>query len=168
MMMRLLFFSFFTLIAMTNVQAEVFCFGNAEEYAFHKDKMPKLFQQLPLVIGAEDKGFVYDIYAILRISIQSGVLILASDSWRATARYSDTNEVKEVCFDTIFQAMKVKFTNGKKFEAKYTDTQIEVPGAVLKRISAADQARIIQKIQSKAASKSGAKDKTTLNSGAAQ
>ncbi len=129
--------------------AEEICFRNSTEFSNLKAQLPTLFRQLPLVIGTEAEGIFLDVYVVLKIYIVNEAIVLESDSWRGIGRYSDTNEIRKICFNNKADKLIIVFTNNKEFKATYTETEVRVPGAVLKIITPEQQSNISRKINEK-------------------
>lgn len=148
--MRNLFKISIILLISVNVFAEEFCFRDSIEYEKHKSKLPSVLRKIPVVVGAEDEGMFIDVFAILKIYFQDQTIVLESDSWEGTARYSDSYEIEKVCFNTEVKTFNIEFKIKKEVKGKYTDTDLIIPGAVLKKITPEVQQRISNKINKKA------------------
>lgn len=148
-MIRLFIYTMLTIFFSIQASSEEFCFRDSSEYEKYQDKMPEIFKKLPIVIGTQDEGGFIDIYVVLKIYFQNQTIVLNSDSWQGVGRYSDINEVERVCFDSSKKELVILFLNKKEFKASYTNHEIQVPGAVLKRISADQQEQISNKIKDK-------------------
>lgn len=137
--------------------AETVCISDAKEYAVMKEKLPVLFQKLPLKLGGESPGRIYDVYATIKIDFVGNAIVLLTDSWQGPlGHYNNPAEVKTVCFDTVNSEMTISFKvkNTKDFTAFYTDKEVRLPEIVLKKISTAQEKSIIEKIYKKVPNKS--------------
>lgn len=144
------------LLFSVNSFAEVTCIGNAKEYESLKEKLPLLFQTLPLKLGGESPGIFYDIFASIKISLMSEAIVLHTDSWQGPlGHYRDMAEVKNVCFDSNSKEMTISFkNNAKDFEAKYSNTSVTLPELTLKKITTAQEKTLLEKIYRKIPAKS--------------
>ncbi len=136
-----------------NSFAEVVCINNAKEYLELKEKLPVLFQNLPIKLGGESPGQVYDVFATLTISLHGDAIVLKTDSWQGPKGHvlsKKPEEVKSVCFDSTTKKMKIRFVvDAEEFTAVYTDTEVRHPEVTLKKISATQERAILEKIYKK-------------------
>ena len=150
--MNLFFRIFIISLFSVNAFAEVICMRNAKEYLELKEKLPVLFQKLPIKLGGESPGRIYDVFAAITISLQGDAIMLLTDSWQGPmGHYRNPAEVKSVCFDSVTKEMTISFVvvNTKDFVAFYTDTEVRLPQLTLKKISAAQERAILEKIYKK-------------------
>lgn len=152
--------SFFRIFIITffsvNAFAEVVCIRNAKEYLELREKLPVLFQKLPIKLGGESPGRIYDVFAAITISLQGDAIMLLTDSWQGPmGHYRNPAEVKSVCFDSATKEMTISFVvkDAKDFVAFYSDTEVRLPQIALKKISAAQERAILEKIYKKIPSK---------------
>lgn len=135
-----------------NAFAEVICIRNAKDYIELKEKLPVLFQKLPVKLGGESPGRIYDVFAAITISLQGDAIMLLTDSWQGPmGHYRNPAEVKSVCFDSVTKEMTISFVvaDAKNFTAFYTDTEVRMPQITLKKITAAQERAILEKIYKK-------------------
>lgn len=141
-----------------NSFAEVVCINNAKEYLELKEKLPVLFQKLPIKLGGEklaDPSYLlsYDVFATLTISLHGDAIVLKTDSWQGPKGHvlsKKPEEVKSVCFDSTTKKMKIRFVvDAEEFTAVYTDTEVRHPQVTLKKISATQERAILEKIYKK-------------------
>ena len=148
--------SFFRIFIITlfsvNAFAEVVCIRNAKEYNELKEKLPVLFQKLPIKLGGESPGRIYDVFAAITISLQGDAIMLLTDSWQGPmGHYRNPAEVKSVCFDSVTKEMTISFVvaAAKDFTAFYADTEVRLPQITLKKISASQERALLEKIYKK-------------------
>lgn len=135
--------------------AATICMRNAKEYIELKEKLPVLFQKLPIKLGGESPGRLFDIYAAITISLQGNGIMLLTDSWQGPlGHYRNPAEVKSVCFDMVTKEMTISFvTESKEFKAFFTDDEVRLPEITLKKISSSQEKMILEKIYKKVPSK---------------
>ena len=140
-----------SLFISTSTFAAVVCVNNAKEYSALKEKLPTLFQKLPVKLGGESPGKLYDIFAAITISVQGDAIMLLTDSWQGPmGHYRNPAEVKSVCFDTTSKEMTISFvTESKDFKAFYSEDEVRLPEITLKKISATQERAILEKIYKK-------------------
>lgn len=142
---------FISILFSSLVFAEQVCFGTAEEHDKVKEKLPVMFQTLPVTIGVDSPGMIVDVFVILKIQIQAPAIVFITDLYATTeGRVSDKVEVKNLCYDTVSKALKVEFNNNAKpFDAVYGNNTVTTRGVVLKKLTAAEQKAIRTKLESK-------------------
>ena len=134
-----------------SVLAQTVCIRNAKEFVAAKSTLPVLFRELPVKLGGESPGNLFDVFASIKISIQNDAIVLHTDSWQGPlGHYRDLAEVASVCFDTDLKEMTISFKKGAKdFKAFYSDTQVRLPEITLKKINSAQESAILEKIYKK-------------------
>lgn len=147
----ILFSTFFAFGAL----AETVCVRDAKEFTAAKLKLPILFRELPVKLGGESPGNLYDVFASIKISIQNDAIVLHTDSWQGPyGHYRDLAEVASVCFDTVLKEITISFKkNASDFKAHYSDTEVRLPDITLKKINMAQERAILEKIYKKVPSK---------------
>lgn len=154
--MNLFFRIFIISLFSVNAFAEVICMRNAKEYLELKEKLPVLFQKLPIKLGGESPGRIYDVFAAITISLQGDAIMLLTDSWQGPmGHYRNPAEVKSVCFNSTTKEMTISFVvkDANDFTAFYTDTEVRLPEITLKKISTTQERAILEKIYKKVPNK---------------
>lgn len=153
--MKLIFRIIIILSFSINSLAEVVCISSGKDHAELKEKLPQLFQELPVKLGGESKGrfllSTYEVFAVINIYIKSDVIVLGTDSWQGPlGQYKDKVEVKKVCFNSANDEIVISFTNNAKdFKGKYADNTVTLPDILLKKISNSQEKDLISKINKK-------------------
>lgn len=131
--------------------AEKVCIHNGKDYEAFMDKLPVLFREIPIKLGGESPGLIYDVFAVIKININSDAIVLAAESWQGPlGYYKDTVEVKNVCFDSDKNEMVISFlNNAKAFKGIYSDGALALPEITLKKVTPSQERVILEKINKK-------------------
>ena len=130
-----------------NSFAEQVCISSGKEYAERKDKIPTLFQKLPLTIGGEAKGNFIDVIALVQIKIQSDAIVLIINSW---PRLQAPSEVEKVCFNSVNNEMVISFKNGADvFKGKVAGNAVILDDVILMELSPGEEINLLNRIKRK-------------------
>jgi hypothetical protein len=133
--------------------AEKICFKDGTEHESIKEKLPDIFKSLPIVLGGEKPGMLFDIIAVVKIHFYDKTIVMDSDVWKPPGhRYNNRVEAEKVCYETTDKTFVINFKNGAKpFKAVYSTNAVVVSGVTLKPQSPKQQLDLIRKLEDKEA-----------------
>lgn len=143
---------FISVLIATTAFAEDVCFNTLAEHAKVKNKLPELFQILPISLGANLPGRMIDIFVLLKIQSKGNSIVFKSDIYASTqGRTADETEVKNICYNPDTKSFEISFnTKAKVFKvAVMSVTSVLTEGVILKKIGANEHKEILEKLEGK-------------------
>ncbi|WP_415063546.1 hypothetical protein [Bdellovibrio sp.] len=131
------------------------CVTTASEFEQKKDQLPKIFQNLPVMLTTDS----WLLTAGLEIRTVGPKIKLEGHVWKPSEIYSDDSYVKKICYDgTNFN---VTLENGKSYDVKIKSEGVSISGFSFEKSSASTFAGIVEKVK-----KAQSRSNTTVDNSA--